>query len=134
MLCVEYLGVQDIIVCGHQGCGGCKAANSPTDHGLLEHWLRNIRDVIFANIEEIRSIKDAEAQHQKIVELNVRGQCMNLLRNPIVQQRQMATGLYPRVHGFVYDIRNGLIDIDFHAEAAKNHPIYGVECAPHKEA
>ena len=128
---VEQLGVQDIIVIGHQGCGGIKAANSKTDHGLLEHWLRNIRDVIFANIEEIRRIDDKDAQLLRIVELNVREQCLNLFRNPIVQQQQMSTGLFPRIHGFVYDIRNGLMKklaIDFAVEIEKNHGTYGVVC------
>mmetsp|Transcript_11027 Transcript_11027/g.15173 ORF Transcript_11027/g.15173 Transcript_11027/m.15173 type:complete len:239 (+) Transcript_11027:192-908(+) len=132
---VEVLEVQDIIVLGHYGCGGVKAASSiEFDHGLMEHWLRNIRDVIFSNIDELNSYDDDEEKHHRIVELSVREQCLNLYRNPIVQQRQLANGgRFPRVHGMVYDIRDGLLSelkVDFAKELERNRLIYGVVKRP----
>lgn len=117
---------------GHYGCGGVKAASTVEfDHGLMEHWLRNIRDIIFANMEELNSYANDEERIHRIVELNVREQCLNLYRNPIVQKRQHANGKsgFPRIHGMVYDIRDGLLSelkIDFKAELEKNKLIYGV--------
>ena len=103
---VHYLLVKHIIVIGHQYCGGCKAATSEDDYGLLEHWLRNIRDVIFKNIDEISAISDETVKARRIVELNVKEQCLNLYRNPLVQKKQVETGgKYPTVNGFVYDMK-----------------------------
>ena len=126
---VEHLHVQDIIVCGHYGCGGVKAASTEVDHGLLEHWLRNIRDVIFTHMDEISLFTDKEAQLRHIVELNVREQCFNLYRNPIVQKMQRSTGMYPRIHGMAYDLNDGLVkqlNIRFKEEMVKNYNAYGV--------
>ena len=107
---VEVLEVQDIIVLGHYGCGGVKAASTRGfDHGLLEHWIRNIRDVIFSNMDELATYDDEEEKWHRIVELNIREQCLNLHRNPIVQQSQHKNGNFPRIHGMVYDIRDGLL-------------------------
>jgi len=118
---VEVLKVEDIIVCGHYECGGIKAACANHDHGLVEHWLRNIRDINRLHAEELEAIECEDARHRRLVELNVQEQCINLYANPIVQKAQLATSL-PRIHGFVYDIAEGLVKelpIDFKAEISK---------------
>jgi len=124
---VEVLKVRDVIVCGHYGCGGVKAASTiGTDHGLLEHWLRNIKDVIRVHQDELNTIEDEEKRHERLVELSVQEQCINLFANPIVQRSQVTHG-YPRIHGFVYDIGNGYLrelEIDFKKEVSKLKDIY----------
>lgn len=125
---VEVLEVQDIIVCGHYGCGGVKAATLNKDHGLLEHWLRNVRDVVRKYRKELALIEDEELRYQRLVELNVQEQCLNLYRNPVVQRQQAQTNL-PRIHGFVYDIANGILKklkIDFATLLESEAPIYKV--------
>ena len=96
--------------------------------GLIEHWLRNIRDVQRLHKEELEAITDPEDRHRRLVELNVQEQCFNLFGNSIVQQMQAKTGR-PRIHGFVYDIKNGLLkhlDIDFRSQVKKYRDIYSV--------
>jgi len=105
---VEVLKVQDIIVMGHYFCGGVNASTLPKDHGLLEHWLRNIRDVARMHAAELKSIENDEERGRRLVELNIQEQCINLFANPIVQKSQALTGL-PHVHGFVYDIGVGML-------------------------
>jgi len=122
---VEVLKVQDIIVMGHYFCQGVKASTRSKDHGLLEHWLRNIRDVSRMHAAELRSIEDDEERGRRLVELNIQEQCINLFANPIVQKSQTLTGL-PYIHGFVYDISEGLLKelpIDL---KTKLKPIYDV--------
>jgi carbonic anhydrase len=125
---VNVLKVHDIIVLGHYECGGVRAASCNEDLGLIEHWLRNIRDVQRLHKEELDTIEDAEKKHRRLVELNVQEQCFNLFGNSIVQQMQAKTGR-PRIHGFVYDIKNGLLkhlDIDFKSQLKKYRNIYEV--------
>lgn len=119
---VEVLGVKDIIVCGHYGCGGVQAAMKRNDHGLLENWLRNIRDVARLHDKELSAIKDEEAQWRRLVELSVGEQCINLFKTGIVQRQQQKTGVTPRIHGLVYDISDGMLHklrIDFAGYAKK---------------
>jgi len=80
------------------------------DHGLnvIEHWLNNIRDVVRMHKDELDAIEDKDARLRRLVELNTVEQAGNVLKNPVVQQSRAETG-YPRVHGFVYDIRDGLL-------------------------
>lgn len=123
---VEVLEVTDIIVCGHYGCGGVKAAMENKDHGLLAHYLHNIRNVQRLHQDELRQIEDFDMRHQRLVELNVQEACMNLLSNPIVQKKQ-ATDAQPRIHGWVYDIGTGLlkdVKADFKGEVRKYKDIY----------
>jgi carbonic anhydrase len=125
---VEVLKVKDIIVCGHYGCGGVKAGCSNQDLGLIEHWLRNIRDVKRLHRAEVEAIKDEEKQHHRMVELNVLEQCLHLYTNPIVQRAQKETG-YPRIHGFVYDIGEGLIKdlkFDFKGHMKRMSSVYSL--------
>lgn len=112
---VRHLHVKHIIVCGHYNCGGVKAALEPADLGLLNPWLRNIRDVYRIHKAELDAIEDEHAQYNRLVELNVQEQCINVIKTAAVQQSYV-TNHYPTVHGWVYNIHNGeLIDlkIDF---------------------
>lgn len=112
---VEHLHVRHIVVCGHYGCGGVKAALQPEDLGLLNGWLREIRDVYRLHREELDAIDDPDARYRRLVELNVWEQCLNVAKTSFVQQHFLRTG-YPTVHGWVYDLADGLLvdlDIDF---------------------
>lgn len=111
---VNHLKVNHIIVCGHYACGGVKAAMQSADLGILNPWLRNIRDVYRLHKEELNEITDEEKRYDKLIELNVQEQCVNLIKTAAVQQAYKERKL--RVHGWVFDIHTGkLIDlkIDF---------------------
>lgn len=112
---VRHLRVQRIVVCGHYNCGGVKAAMQPKDLGVLNPWLRNIRDVYRLHRKELDAIADEDARYDRLVELNVQEQCINIIKYAIVQQRYAKEG-FPVVHGWVFDIRTGLLkdlEIDF---------------------
>lgn len=111
---VRNLEVKHIIVCGHYACGGVKAAMMPKDMGILNPWLRSIRDVYRLHKDELNGIEDDEKRYDRLVELNVQEQCVNLLKTAAVQEAYIKRGL--TVHGWVFDIHTGqLIDlkIDF---------------------
>ena len=111
---VRHLKVNHIIVCGHYACGGVKAAMQSDDMGILNPWLRNIRDVYRLHKEELNAITEEEARYDRLIELNVQEQCVNLIKTAAVQQAYRERGLM--VHGWVFDIHTGkLIDlkIDF---------------------
>lgn len=111
---VRHLKVRHVIVCGHYNCGGVKAAMQPVDMGLLNPWLRNIRDVYRTHKDELNKITIEEDRYNRLVELNVQEQCINLIKTAAVQEAHHERGLM--VHGWVFDIHTGkLIDlkIDF---------------------
>lgn len=111
---VEHLKVNHVVVCGHYFCGGVKAAMQPDDMGVLNPWLRNIRDVYRIHKNELNAITDETAKYNRLVELNVQEQCVNLIKTAEVQKAVTERGL--QVHGWVFDIHSGkLIDlkIDF---------------------
>lgn len=111
---VRQLKVKHVIVCGHYSCGGVKAAMQPVDLGLLNPWLRNIRDVYRIHKNELQSITDENLRYDRLVELNVQEQCVNVIKLAAVQEAYRERGL--TVHGWVFDIHTGkLIDlkIDF---------------------
>jgi carbonic anhydrase len=111
---VRHLKVNHIIVCGHYACGGVKAAMQSADLGILNPWLRNIRDVYRLHKEELNTITEEEKRYDRLIELNVQEQCVNLIKTAAVQQAHKERGLM--VHGWVFDIHTGnLIDlkIDF---------------------
>ncbi len=111
---VAHLKVNHIIVCGHYACGGVKAAMQSADLGILNPWLRNIRDVYRLHKEELNAITDEEKRYDRLIELNVQEQCVNLIKTAAVQLAHKERGLM--VHGWVFDIHTGkLIDlkIDF---------------------
>lgn len=111
---VSYLKVKHIIVCGHYECGGVKAAMQSADMGILNPWLRNIRDVYRIHKDELDNIELEDNRYRRLVELNVEEQCINVLKTADVQRAYTERRL--SVHGFVFDIQTGsLIDlkIDF---------------------
>jgi carbonic anhydrase len=123
---VNTLKVKHIVVCGHYRCGGVMAAMTPQDMGILNPWLRNIRDVYRLHNEELNAIQNPEKRYERLVELNVKEQCINVIKTAAVQQHYVRTG-FPVVHGWVMDIRTGkLIDlkIDFEKELKGIQEIY----------
>ena len=108
---VRHLKVNHVVVCGHYNCGGIKAAMQPVDMGILNPWLRNIRDVYRMHKEELNKIEDENARYNRLVELNVQEQCVNLIKTAAVQEAYNERGL--QVHGWVFDIHTGkLIDLN----------------------
>lgn len=111
---VDHLKVKQIVVCGHYACGGVQAAMESADLGILNPWLRNIRDVYRIHRAELNAIEDNTEKYDRLVELNVKEQCVNLIKTAAVQKAFRERGL--KVHGWVFDIHTGkLIDlkIDF---------------------
>lgn len=126
---VEHLGVKYIIVCGHYGCGGVKAAMQPKDLGLLNPWLRNIRDVYRIHRAELSAIENEHDRYNRLIELNVREQVINVTKMAVVQKSFHEKG-FPTVHGWVYDLQNGLLkdlEIDFRDVLAKIEEIYRLD-------
>jgi len=113
---VDNLGVKHVIVCGHYGCGGVKAAMQPADLGILNPWLRNIRDVYRIHKDELDGISDEDEKYNRLVELNVQEQCVNVIKTAVVQKAIRDRDI--KIHGWVFDIASGkIIDlkIDFKA-------------------
>jgi carbonic anhydrase len=94
---VEYLKVKHIIICGHYECGGVKAALNPSDMGQLNSWLQTLRDVYRFHQHDLDAIKDSRERFDKLVELNVREQCINLVKIDHVQRSWYKTG-FPKAH------------------------------------
>lgn len=125
---VRHLKVKHIVVCGHYGCGGVKAAMQSRDLGILNPWLRNIRDVYRLHREELNAIADEHARYDRLVELNVQEQCVNVIKTAAVQLRYVKEGA-PMVHGWVFDIRTGLLKdlkIDFRKILTEIQEIYNL--------
>ena len=125
---VEHLEVKHVVVCGHYYCGGVKAAMQSADLGLLNPWLRNIRDVYRIHKDELSLIEDEEERYKKFVELNVQEQCVNVIKTADVQKAIRNRNL--TVHGWVFDIHSGkLIDlkIDFDAILENIMEIYRLD-------
>ncbi|HEU5145403.1 MAG TPA: carbonic anhydrase [Chryseosolibacter sp.] len=105
---IRQLKVKHIIVCGHYNCGGVKAAMVPKDFGILNPWLRSIRDVYRLHKSELNAIKDERKRYDRLVELNVIEQCINIIKTAALQLSYATEG-YPQVHGWVFDIHTGRI-------------------------
>lgn len=123
---VRHLKVKHIIVCGHYNCGGVQAALTPADLGLLNPWLRNIRDVYRLHEQELDEISDEHDRYNRLIELNVIESCRNIIKTAAVQQSYQENQ-YPIVHGWVFDLADGLLknlEIDFEAELADVQKIY----------
>ncbi len=150
---VDVLKVPHIVVCGHCDCGGIRAAMKNQDHGIVENWLRNIRDVYRLHSVELGEIEDPEAKHCRLVELNVREQCLNIFKTGIVQRKRMESPkllgdtsssqtkdpsypfdfVTPRIHGMVYDPGNGLLkrlDINWKEQIEAYRHVYDLNEAP----
>ncbi|MEZ4855464.1 MAG: carbonic anhydrase [Gelidibacter sp.] len=108
---VVHLKVKHVVVCGHYACGGVKAAMQSADLGILNPWLRNIRDVYRIHKTELNAIADEEKKYERLVELNTQEQCINLIKTAAVQKAFRDRGL--KVHGWVFDVHTGkLIDLN----------------------
>ena len=123
---VEYLDVRHVVVCGHYYCGGVKAAMQSADLGILNPWLRNIRDVYRLHKKTLNAFEDETERYHKLVELNVQEQCVNVIKMAVWQKHFLSKG-YPTVHGWVFDVKSGeLIDlkIDFSEILSSIREIY----------
>ena len=105
---VEVLKIKHIIICGHYNCGGVKAAMTNKDFGLINKWLRNIKEVYEKHYDELHEIKDEQSRFNTLVELNVKEQIQNLAKTSIVQKAWKNSQL-PHLHGWVFDIHKGEI-------------------------
>ena len=113
---VEYLKVKHIIICGHYECGGVKAALHPSDMGQLNSWLQTLRDVYRYHRKELDAIEDENQKFDRLVELNVLEQCLNIIKIDHVQRSWYKTR-FPTIHGWVFNVRNGnLIDLGLDME------------------
>lgn len=109
---VVHLKVNHVVVCGHYYCGGVKAAMESADLGILNPWLRNIRDVYRTHKNELKEIEDEEQRYKRLVELNVEEQCINVMKAAAVQKAYNDRQI--QIHGWVFDISTGkLIDLNF---------------------
>src|SRR6478735_8273430 len=105
---VNVLEVKHVVVCGHYGCGGVLAAMGNKQIGLIDNWIRHIKDVYRMHVDELDLITDIKAKQDRFIELNVIEQVYDLGKTSIIQNAWQKRG-GPVVHGWVYDIRNGLI-------------------------
>lgn len=120
---IEVLKVKHVVVCGHYSCGGILAAMSNRSFGLIDNWLRHIKDVYRANLDELEHIEDPNARQKRLVELNVKQQVYNLCKTSIVQSAWNNAGL-PYIHGWVYDVNDGVLkdlDVTFNSNDDFSH-------------
>lgn len=125
---VCHLHVKHIVVCGHYGCGGVKAAMHSQDLGLLNPWLRNIRDVYRHHEKELDAIKDETERYNRLVELNVHEQCRNVIKTAALQKSFAEKG-FPIVHGWVFGLQDGVLKdlkIGFEETLADVQKIYNL--------
>jgi carbonic anhydrase len=115
---VETLRVKHIIVCGHYGCGGVRAVQDGSQHGLAEHWLAPVSDLYRQHHDELARLPDDEARVDRVCELNVIAQVRSLCESPIVQKAWRRNSL-PTVHGWIYRLSDGRLA--------------GLNCSPRSE-
>jgi carbonic anhydrase len=122
---VNVLGVKNIIVCGHYGCGGVRAAMTSESYGLVDNWLRNIKDVYNKYSSELEAISDLDKRADRLTELNVIEQVRNLAKTEILQHA-WHSGKKIEIHGWVYGLNSGLItELNaIHNEKEDLEPIY----------
>jgi carbonic anhydrase len=121
---VVYLKVKHIIVCGHYGCGGVKAAMDTHSYGMINKWLRNIKDVYRFHRDELSVIVDETKRTNRLVELNVMEQVMNLAKTSIVQ-KAWKTDNRPDLHGWVYGLEDGRLKSIYEIPAGTHiDPLY----------
>jgi carbonic anhydrase len=126
---IEVLNVKHIVVCGHYGCSGVKASMDNTSFGLLDNWLRNVRDVYRLHENDLNEINDGSLRFDKLVELNVIEQCINVIKTSYLQKSYIKNK-YPEVHGWVYDMKSGYLkdlNIDFLKILSKVRELYNLE-------
>lgn len=112
---VEYLKVDHVIVTGHYGCGGVKAALTNKNYGIINKWLRNIKEVYRLHKDEIDSLSDEDARVDRLVELNVIEQVCNLAKTSIIQHAWKKEQR-PMLHGWVYGLKDGILSEIFKME------------------
>ena len=105
---IDVLQVKHVVVVGHYGCGGVRAAMSPRPLGLIDNWLRHIRDVHLWNHDELSAIRDPHARANRLAELNVEAQVANVCHTTIVQDA-WRRGQTVTVHGWIYALSDGLL-------------------------
>jgi carbonic anhydrase len=121
---VEVLKVKHVIVCGHYNCGGVKAAMTHQSLGIINKWLRNIKDVYRIHYDEINFLPTETERVNKLIELNVQEQVMNLAKTSIIQKAWKENNA-PHLHGWVYGLDDGLIKPIFEMAAGTHiDPIY----------
>lgn len=122
---IEYLKVEHVIVCGHYGCGGVDAAVSNKSFGLINKWLRNIKEVYKTYQNEIDSEPNHEDRVNKLVEYNVLEQCQDLIKTSIIQKAWNERNA-PEIHGWVYGLSNGLVKelISIKPDINAIHPVF----------
>jgi carbonic anhydrase len=133
---IRHLQVKHIVVCGHYNCGGVKAAMTSVDLGILNPWLRNIRDVYRIHEKELDGIKDEAAKYNRLIELNVVESCRNIIKTAVLQQG-FQDRHFPIVHGWVFDLRDGLLKdlkIDFEEMLEGIKKIYNLATGPDRRA
>ena len=113
---INYLKVKHVIVCGHYGCGGVMASMTKNNFGIINKWLRNIKDVYRIHRTELDAIPETEDRGNRLVELNVQEQVMNLAKTSIIQ-KAWANEQRPHLHGWVYGLKDGLINPVFEMPA-----------------
>lgn len=119
---IEVLKVKHVVVCGHYGCGGVQAAMTPRPLGLIDNWLRHIRDVFMANRDELDAVADPLARQNRLCELNVAAQVANVCHTTIVQDA-WRRGQPLSVHGWIYRLADGLLhDLGLAVESADQVP------------
>jgi carbonic anhydrase len=106
---VDYLEVEDIIICGHEKCGGVQAALSPNDYGILNKWLRNIKDVYALHSEVLDAIEDEDERLERFIRLNVATQVHHIAETSIIQ-KAWKRGQNIEVHGWVFSLATGEIE------------------------
>lgn len=125
---VNHLKVRHIIVCGHYGCGGVQAAMANKQFGLVDNWLRHIKDVYRVHCDELDAITNENDRFNRFVELNVIEQVYDLAKISIIQNA-WTSDVYPMVHGWVYELRTGIIkdlDVTLHSRSVLPNSIYNV--------
>lgn len=105
---IEVLKVKHVIVCGHYGCGGIKAAMNQHHYGIINHWLKNIKDIYRFHREEIDELPGEEQKADRLTELNVQEQVFNLAKTSIIQKAWKYENR-PQLHGWVYGLNDGII-------------------------
>jgi len=119
---VSHLKVRHIIVCGHYGCGGVKASMSQHNLGIINKWLRNIKDVYRIHQDEVDALPNLDEKTDRLVELNVQEQVLNLAKTSIVQKAWKHNNR-PYLHGWVYGLKDGIIK-----------PVFNMSPGDHLEA
>lgn len=105
---IETLEVRHVIVCGHYGCGGIRAAADGERHGVIDHWLQPVREVAEENAAELTGLESEEARLDRLCELSVRSQVARLARTPTIISARKA-GRKVNIHGWIYGLRDGLL-------------------------